>query len=137
MCSQPISLKQLFSCVCKCTGLATCLFKRVGRMFLMWASAGFHRKSAYNNTFLHEFIFLNDSYVLLRLYQDLTQLNLVTIFMEKSTWKNEINVHMLGPITWFIAWIFPWPKETKIWTCVPHPPDFLPYHSYSPFHCWS
>lgn len=35
MCSQPISLKQLFSWVCKCTRLATCLFKRAGRMFLM------------------------------------------------------------------------------------------------------
>lgn len=116
MCSQPISLKQLFSWVCKCTGLATCLFKRVERMFLMWASAGFHWKSAYNNTFPHEFIF---EMTVIHLFKALPRINTTqfdnNFSSRKARERNEIKVCMLGPI---ITWVFACLNNTKIQTLV-------------------
>lgn len=94
----------------------------------MWASADFHWKSAYDNTFPHKFILknFNDSYTFFKVLPKVNKSQFVNNFSSrKAHERNE--VCMSGSITGlFLTFLLDLDTKSKH-PSVPNPPDFTIY----------
>lgn len=79
--------------------------------------------------------FFNDSYIFLRLYQELTKPNFVTTFLQEKHMK-EIKVHKSGPIAGLLLnFLHDLKIQRSRHPSVPNPPYFSPYTCHLLFHC--